>query len=141
MTCCSSLSCTSAPNPTALGTQWKKGFLGGGAKQSAPRSGAVGSGGQKSSQPARVVKSTPKNKATAAGPGGDISNQAGRVENSTTKNVAGFAPEDSDSRAFHGAVVEKSVNSGTVPIMATNSPVPTLGPRVSRFKARRKGLE
>lgn len=83
----------------------------------------------------------PKNKATAVGPGGDSSNQAARVESSTPKNVAGFTPEGSDYHAFHGAVVEKNVNTGTAPIMVSNSPAPTLGPRVSRFKARRQGLE
>lgn len=83
----------------------------------------------------------PRNKATAVGPGGDSSNQATRVEGSTPENVAGFTPEGSDYPAFHGAVVENPVNTGTAPIMASNSSAPTLGPRVSRFKARRQGLE
>lgn len=83
----------------------------------------------------------PRSIATAVGAGGDTSQQTERVESSMPENVAGFTLEGSDSHAFDGAVVEKPVNTGTAPIMASNPPASTLGPRVSRFKARRQGLQ
>lgn len=106
----------------SLGPNWKRGFLDGAvSKRSAPR-------------PARPAALTPGGHAVSQAPGEGTMGSTGTASSS--------AP-GSDSYAFRGTVVENPVGGGTESKTVESSCAgpAVAAPRISRFKARRQGLE
>ncbi|CAM9220819.1 unnamed protein product [Laminaria digitata] len=112
---------------SSLGPKWKKGFLSGGTKRSPTPKPTTKTAGAQETRPATLGKGAPK--------GG-----GGAVPGSQTAPT----PRTSNSPAFEGSVAEKAANVSTAPTLAStgsSQPTAAVPPRVSRFKARRQGLQ
>lgn len=99
----------------SLGGQWEKGFLDG-------------------------TKSSTR-KPAAATPGRPEARQATGAGSAVPRSNVASSTANTESHAFRETVVEKVVNADVTPMLAPGSPAAVVGPRVSRFKARRQGLE
>lgn len=112
--------CAVAASPS-LGREWKRGFLHGGTKSSPPPP----------ARPAAVITDTQE---VGSGQTSPVVEPGGNSKSSTKSTRP--------CNAFQELVVEKSVDLGAATVPVSNvRPCEVKPPRVSRFRARRQGLQ